>query len=113
MHELSITQAILDLALEEARKVSANKVTKITLAVGGMTGIVPEYVEFYFEFVSKDTIAEGASLCFKRIPTQARCQECEHTFTLKAADWFCPHCQSSNLHLVAGNELHIETMEVS
>lgn len=47
MHELSITQAILDLALEEARKANAEKIVKIDLVVGELTGIEPEYVRFY------------------------------------------------------------------
>ena len=47
------------------------------------------------------------------------CSDCDLKFELirslsQAEEGaLCPRCQNSNLHLVAGNELHIETMEVS
>lgn len=112
MHELSITQSMLDLVLDEAKKAGAKRVEKINLVIGEMSGIVGESVEFYFGFLSQDTIARGATLSFKNTPTQARCRECGELFTFKEMDWSCPRCQNSNIEIVAGNELYIESIEV-
>lgn len=112
MHELSITQSMVDLALEQAREAGAKRVAKINLVVGEMSGIVDECVEFYFEFLSKDTIAEGAALSFKRVPMQARCRSCGELFIPKEFDWSCPNCRNSQMEIVAGNELYIESIEV-
>ena len=112
MHELSITQSMLDLVLEEAKKVKAEKVEKINLVIGEMSGAVDECVEFYFGFLSRDTIANGAILSFKKVPIQARCRNCEELFIPKEFDWSCPKCQDSRVEIVAGNELYIESIEV-
>jgi len=112
MHELAITQSMLDLVLEEAKKAGAERVGKINLVIGEMSGIVDQCVEFYFEFLSKDTIAKEAILSFKKIPTQARCRNCGELFIPKEFDWSCPNCQNSQMEIVAGNELYIESLEV-
>ena len=77
MHELSITQSILSIALEKANVVQAKRVTKINLTIGELSGIVDECVQFCFDFLSKDTIAAEASLCFHQPPTQLQC--CQHS----------------------------------
>ena len=112
MHELSITQSMLDLVLKEAKKVKAEKVEKINLVIGEMSGIVDQCVEFYFEFLSKDTIANGAILSFTKIPTQARCHNCGELFMPKELDWSCPKCRGSSSEIVTGNELYVESIEV-
>jgi hydrogenase nickel incorporation protein HypA/HybF len=103
---------MLDLVLEQMREVKAERVKKINLVIGEMSGIVDECVEFYFEFLSKDTIAEGASLSFRMISIQARCRNCGDLFIPKEFDWSCPTCRNSSMEIVAGNELYIESIEV-
>ena len=112
MHELAITQNMLDLVLEEAKKAGAQRVERINLVVGEMSGIAGESVEFYFEFLSKDTIAHGATLSFKSTETQARCRNCGELFTIEEISQSCPSCQHSNIEIVAGNELYVESIEV-
>ncbi|GAI95109.1 unnamed protein product, partial [marine sediment metagenome] len=56
MHELAITQSMFDLVLEQAKKAGAKKVGKINLVIGGMTGVVGDCVQFYFDFISKGTL---------------------------------------------------------
>lgn len=113
MHELAITQNMLDLVLEEAEKASSKGVSKINLVVGEMCGFVEECVRFYFGFLSQGTIAEGASLSFRMVPSKARCQDCGKTFELKEFDWTCPYCQGSSLDIIAGKELFVESIEVN
>ena len=112
MHELAITQDMFDLVLEQAKKARAKKVGKINLVIGEMTGVVGDCVQFYFDFISKGTLAEGACLSFKMVPTTARCQNCNKLFELKEFDWLCPYCHSNNIEIVAGNELFVESIEV-
>jgi len=112
MHELSITQSMIDLVLEEAKKAKSEKVAKINLVIGEMSGIVDQCVEFYFEFMSQDTLANGAILSFTKIPTQVRCLNCGELFIIKEFNWSCPKCQESSTEIVAGNELYVESIEV-
>ena len=112
MHELSITQSMLDLVLEQAEKAGAREVGRINLVIGEMTGIVEECVQFYFGFISRGTIAEGADLSFKRVPSRARCRACDKLFELEEFEWTCPHCGGAELEIVEGKELFIESIEV-
>ena len=112
MHELTITQSMLDVVLEQAEKAEAKSVGKINLVIGEMTGVVDRAVQFYFDFLSKGTPAEGALLAFKVIPTTAKCQSCHKEFKLGEFDWTCPHCKSNNIEIVGGKELFVESIEV-
>ena len=112
MHELSITQSMLDLVLEQAEKAEAKEVGRINVVIGEMTGVVGECVQFYFPFLSKGTAAEGATLSFTMIPTTARCRDCDSSFELKEFEWTCPHCGSNNMEITAGKELFVESIEV-
>jgi hydrogenase nickel incorporation protein HypA/HybF len=112
VHELAITQNILDLVLGEAHAVQASRINKVNLVIGELSGVVRESVEFYFDFLRKDSVAESAILEFKMIPGQLRCRDCQTDFTPQDSLWICPHCQSSNVDLVAGRDCYIESIEV-
>ena len=112
MHELSITQSMLDLVLGEAEKAEAESVAKINLVIGEMTGVVGQCLQFYFDFLSKGTAAEGALLDFKVIPTTARCRHCAKKFELGEFDWTCPYCKGNNIEIIGGKELFVESIEV-
>ena len=112
MHELAITQSMLDLVLEQAKKAEAKEVERVNLVVGEMTGVVDECVQFYFTLLSKGTIAEGAALSFKMVPATARCRGCDKSFQPKEFDWACPHCGNHSVEIIAGRELFVESIEV-
>ena len=112
MHELSITQAMIELVQQHAESAGAARVGRINLIVGEMTGFVDECVQFYFDQLSKDTIMENAELTFKRVPTTGRCRDCKHEFEIQEMDWVCPSCKGNNIQLVGGNELFVESIEV-
>jgi hydrogenase nickel incorporation protein HypA/HybF len=112
MHELAITQSMLNLVLEQAEKAGAMEVGRINLVIGEMSGVVEECVKFYFDFISKGTLAEKAALSFLMVPTMARCRDCNESFELKEFDWACPYCQGNNMEIVAGKELFLESIEV-
>ena len=112
MHELSITQSILSIALEQAKTAQANRITKINLTIGELSGIVDECVEFYFDLLSKDTIAAEASLSFNRTPTKLRCRNCNTTFSPDNLNWACPNCQEQKIEITSGRECYVESIEV-
>ena len=66
MHELPATRGILAIALDTARANNAARVKSIDIHIGEMTSIVDDSVQFYFDVLSKDTLASGAVLNFKR-----------------------------------------------
>ena len=112
MHEMAITMSLLDLVLEEAAKAGASKITTVNIVLGEMTGIIDQYVQANFELLSQNTPAEGATLTFQNVPRKARCRQCAHVFQPSDLVWACPQCQSTELEIIGGNELYVESIEV-
>jgi len=112
MHELSVTQGVLDIALEKAKEARASKVTAINLVIGEMSGIVDDCVQFYFDFLSKDSIAGDAKLSFTRIPMQVRCRNCSFSFSPDKSAWSCPQCGQWDVEILAGQEFYVDSIEV-
>ena len=112
MHEYSITESMLTLALEKANEAEASKIIRINLVVGELSGVVSECVQFYFEHISKDTIAGGAELIFETKPTRLRCHKCEAVFSPNNSNWACPDCKEMSIEIVSGRECYMESIEV-
>jgi hydrogenase nickel incorporation protein HypA/HybF len=78
MHELAVTQGILDLVLETAQQHGARRITVIDLVVGELSSIVDDSVQFYFDILSQGTPAQEAKLSFRRKPAHVVCWDCGH-----------------------------------
>ena len=112
MHELSVTQSVLDIVLQQADKSHAKKIARIQLVIGDQSGIVDDSVRFCFELISQGTLAEGAALDFRRIATRFRCRACGTEFCPNDQDWLCPSCQATAGEIVAGREFYLESIEI-
>jgi hydrogenase nickel incorporation protein HypA/HybF len=110
MHELAITENILDIALKHANN---QRITDIYLVIGQLSSIVDDSVQFYWDSIGQGTIAEGAKLHFKRIPTELQCRECQHRFAPIKDNYACPKCGSLKVFIVAGEEFYVEAIEVT
>ena len=112
MHELAITEEILRIAVEHAESAHARRVTDINIVIGGLSSVVDDSVQFYFDFSSPGTIAEGAQLHFRRVPARLRCRQCGQAFEPEGMDWSCPQCQSLGGDVIAGKEFFLDSIEV-
>ncbi len=112
MHELSVTESVLEIALRHAESASAKRIVRLNLVIGELSSIVDESVQFYWDIVSKGTIAEGAELHFERIPATLRCQSCNHVFSLDGKSYCCPACGASQVAPAGGDEFRLESIEV-
>jgi len=112
MHELPVTQNILEIALRHAEDANVNRIVRLNITIGALASIVDDSVQFYWDIVSKDTLAEGAELNFNRIPTSLYCQECEITYQPKNGISTCPSCDGQNVTIVAGQEFFLDSIDV-
>ena len=110
MHELSITQGILQIALERAGE--AKRITDLYLVMGQLSSVVDDSVQFYWDIISSGTIAEKSRLHFRRIPALMECQICNHRYTLDGDQLACPVCGGSDVRLIAGDEFYLGCMDV-
>ncbi len=113
MHELPVTQGILSAALETARRHRAERITDIFLVIGNLSSIVDDSVQFYFDILSRETIAAGATLHFQREKAIARCLTCKHEFEAQPPlSPQCPQCKNLTVRVSGGQKFFIESIEV-
>ena len=112
MHELAITEGIMEAAIPEAQKHGAKKVLEIRLKIGELSGVLPECIQYYFDIVSKDTIAEGAKLIVEKIPVTVCCKDCGYEGVIDRKKIRCPECGSAELKLTGGREYFVDSLEV-
>lgn len=112
MHEYSVTESVLAMALEKASQVGASKIIRINLVVGELSGIVSECVQFYFDVISQNTMASGAQLSFAIRPTRLRCTRCREVFVPRRDDLACPACGEPAGEIIGGRECFLESIEV-
>ena len=62
MHELAITQSILDISLQAAQARHARRIRAIRLTMGPFSGAAPECVQMDLDVLAKGTMAAGAKL---------------------------------------------------
>lgn len=111
MHELGVANEILDVALSEADRNAAKKVTSIRLRVGVLRAIEPENLSFLFGHLSRGTVAEGALLEIEEDPVRVECAACgvseARSFTIE-----CPRCNGSPVSVTGGDSLLILSLDI-
>lgn len=112
MHELPVTESILEIALRHAKKADAKRITNLYLVIGQLASIIDDSVQFYWDIVSKATIAEGATLHFRRIPATLICLDCNNQYTLNDQGLVCPNCNSQRVKVLTGEEFYMEAIDV-
>lgn len=112
MHEMSITESVLRIALNHAEQAAAQRIVHVHLVVGELSNVSQDSVRFYFEALSKGTLAEAAVLHFRAVCTRFRCRHCGQEFEPEGLDWNCPHCQALGGEVIAGREFYVESIEV-
>ena len=108
MHELSLSSAIVNTAVKHA---AGRRVTLVSLRVGALRQVVPDTLEFYFGFVARGTICEGARLEQELVPALVRCEGCGHEWELDLPLFRCARC-GGGAAVVSGDELEVESIEV-
>ena len=112
MHELSVTESILEIVLRHGRNAGATTVTDLFLVVGELSTIVDESVQFYWDIISEGTPAAGSTLHFRRVSGLMDCRACGHTYSPRE-DLPCPNCGSLDIDILAGEEFYLEAIEIA
>jgi hydrogenase nickel incorporation protein HypA/HybF len=112
MHELGITKRILEIALQHAEEGKAHRVTDIHLTVGSLASVVDDSVQFYWDIISKDTLAHHATLHFRRIEAELICRSCDRRFTPDGRSFDCPFCNGQKVVVYSGEEFFVDAIDV-
>ena len=112
MHELSIMQSALSIALEQARQAGATRVHSIRLRIGALSGVVPDALEFAFEALTPGTAAEDAKLAIEHVPARFWCAACKREFEAEDMLAECPGCHALSGDIRAGREMEVASLEI-
>jgi hydrogenase nickel incorporation protein HypA/HybF len=108
MHELGITQSIVELAAERA---DGQRVRRVVVEIGKLSAVLPDAVRFCFDLVAEGTPVEGAELRVIETPGTAKCKECGTVLTLERPFGRCS-CGCTDLDWLTGEELRVIEIEV-
>lgn len=109
MHEFSLSSAVVDTAVRHA---AGRRVSVVNLRVGRLRQVIPDTLEFYFEFVARDSVCEGARLEQEVIEARLRCRPCGFEWAIDIPAFRCPTCGGSDVEIASGNEFEVESIEV-
>ena len=110
---MSLAMNIIDLAVSEARKAGAERITAIDLEVGEVAGVLTESLLFCFNAASRNTPAEDASLNITDVPAERKCLSCKNRFAAQGYITMCPVCESGHTVLISGQELVVKSIVVA
>lgn len=117
MHELSLVADLFTIIEEQASRAGAKRVTKVSVSVGELAGVVPELFRSAFQSYKKGTIADKARLQLKMVKIKFKCRNCGYELTARnimdeSFSYVCPACGSKDMELIAGRDLYLEKLEI-
>jgi len=113
MHELGVVFYVVKDVKKVAEENDVAKVTAVTIQVGEVSGIVPEYLIDCWDWAKKkEPVMEDAEMKVEQIDAITFCEDCKKEYSTVEHGKTCPHCGSENTYLKTGNEFLIKEIEV-
>ncbi len=112
MHEMSLTESVVEILVEEGRRQGFSRVKTVWLEIGALGGVDPAAMEFCFDAATRGTLAEGARLAIVSTPGRGYCLDCEKNVLLAERFGACPECGQYHVQMIGGDELRVKELEV-
>jgi hydrogenase nickel incorporation protein HypA/HybF len=109
MHEYSIVHAVLK-QVDKLAAQHAGDVKEVFVSIGDFSGVDADLLEIAFARLAAESSAKHARLNVRRTELQARCRNCEQQFEIKEFQFVCPHCRETDVQIVRGEELMLESI---
>ena len=111
MHELSVAHAIVATVVDGLPE-PAPRVTEVRLLIGGLSGVVPQALEFAYDVAAEGTPLADAALVMERGPIVIGCASCGEQTLESSRDFRCPVCDTPCGNVVKGKELEIVSITI-
>jgi hydrogenase nickel insertion protein HypA len=112
MHEYSIVQALMEQVETLAEENEAERVSKVVVKIGVMSGVEPHLLEIAFDTFKEKSICEGAEFVLNIQPLTILCLECDIQSELDEIAYCCPQCRSLKVEVVDGEDMFLMSLEM-
>lgn len=116
MHEMGVMLNVVRTATQQAARYGVTKIGSLTLTIGELSGVVPRYMESFWQVATEKTILEGAELIIEEVEGIAICGGCNEEYkvldNLRPEKPICPHCGSPKWTVKTGREVMIKEIGV-
>lgn len=112
MHEMALCEGVLQVLQTEAARQGFKRVKSVWLEIGELSSVEIDAMLFSFEVVTRNSLADGATLSIINVPGAAWCMQCAKSVTVNKRFEACPDCGSYQLQITGGDEMKIKELEV-
>jgi hydrogenase nickel incorporation protein HypA/HybF len=112
MHELSICLSLLDQVERIAREHGADRVERILLRIGPLSGVEAPLLANAYPLAAAGTIAEHATLDIEPAVIRVKCTACGAETEAEPNRLLCGQCGDWHTRLVSGDEMLLANMEL-
>jgi hydrogenase nickel incorporation protein HypA/HybF len=113
MHELSVCLALMNQVNRIANEHDADRVEKIVLKIGPLSGIEAALLENAFPLASAGTVAEGAELVIDHSPVTVECTICGAVSEVAPNRLLCGACGDFRTRVVSGEDMTLVSLELA
>lgn len=112
MHEFSIVNALLEMCEKNARANDAQKITRVEVKIGKLSGVEAHLLETAFNTFKEQTVCDEAEFVIHVQDVVIRCRDCACESALTQNELLCPACQSRDVSIVDGEEMYLMRLEM-
>lgn len=112
MHEYSIVSSLIDICEREIEKNSCKRALKLKVAIGKLSGVEPKLIEESFKVFKDGTCCSSALMEIEIKEIELFCLNCSYSFMPENHTYICPKCESIDIKIVNGEELHLMSIEM-
>jgi hydrogenase nickel incorporation protein HypA/HybF len=112
MHEMALTESLVELIEDEGRKQGFTRVRVVQLELGAMGSVDPEAIRFCFDAIARGAIVEGARLEIVVVPGEGWCFDCAKAVPMFERFGPCPECGRRHVQVTSGEDMRVKELEV-
>ncbi len=113
MHEYSIVQALLDQCDGIARENSAEKVTKVVIKIGVLSGVEADLLQTAYDTFREGTVCAEAELQIDKQQVKLHCNGCSEEFEIDDFSCACVACGGTDVRVIDGEEMYLMSLEMA
>ena len=112
MHEYSIVQSLLDSCEETAKQNNSEKITKVVVKIGVMSGVEADLLQTAFDTFKEGTMCHNAEFVINIQKLKLECKECGNVFEVDEVRYFCTACESLRVKVLDGEDMYLMSLEM-